>query len=250
MKGTRRKLLISAFALGGLLAVPAQSKPFNMIYKGKYADVDFSWSAEAAAVPPLVKRFRTTFANEKAKTIACGKEESEVRIKSGGEGIRCQSSTKVTTSGETPRLLSLAREYWAFTGGAHGNGATNALLWDRKLKKEITFAWLFPRDAPYAAVLRSPYCPALDRERKKRRGADYQPSPISQFDSCPKLSDLALIPAASRPAGKLDRIHLIAAAYLAGPYAEGEYDIALPVSPKLVLLMKPEYRASFQPQRQ
>jgi hypothetical protein len=45
-------------------------------------------------------------------------------------------------------------------------------------------------------------------------------------------------------------VHLIAAAYLAGPYAEGEYDIVLPVPPQLVRLIKPQYRSSFQAQRQ
>jgi hypothetical protein len=250
MKSGPRKLVVGALALVGLLAVPAQSKPLSMNYTDKFADVDFSWSSEAATVPALVHRFRAAFAKEKVGSISCGKEESEARIATGGEGIKCESSTKVTTSGNTPRLLSLASEYWAFTGGAHGNGATRALLWDRRLNKEIAFASLFVPGSVYETVLRSPYCAALNRERKKRRGNDERPSPISEFDSCPKLSDLALIPAASQPGRSLDRIHLIAAPYLAGPYAEGEYDIALPVSPRLVQLMNPEYRSSFQAQRQ
>lgn len=226
-----------------LLFLAALNAPFSASYKSRYAEVDFAWSAEAAQVPALVRRFKDELRREKAETIHCGKLESEVRIKSGSEGIACSSSTKFTTEGRTPRLLSLARAYYAFTGGAHGNGGTTGLLWDRRLAKEIPFAALFAKS--YGALLRAPYCRALDEERRKRRGPGYEPSTISEFDSCPKLADLALIPAASRQGGRLDRIHLVAAPYLAGPYAEGEYDIQLPVTAALIAALKPEYRASF-----
>jgi hypothetical protein len=146
-------------------------------------------------------------------------------------------------------LASFADERYAFTGGAHGNGATRGLLWDHLQRKEISFASLF-LSASGLAQLRGPYCRALDIERQKRRGADYQKSTITEFDTCPKLSDLALIPADSSHDGRFDQVHLIAAPYLAGPYAEGEYDIALPVTRELIAAMKPVYRASFETQRQ
>jgi hypothetical protein len=228
-----------------LLFLAAHAAPFATSYKTRFADVDFSWSAEAAAVPALVRRFKGELAHEKTATIQCGKTETEVRVKSGSEGIACSSSTAIKTEGETPRLLSMSRAYYAFTGGAHGNGATTGLLWDRRLGKEIQFDALFASAKAYGAMLRAPYCRALDKERRKRRGPDYQPGSIAEFDSCPKLSDLALIPADPKQRGRFDRIHLIAAPYLAGPYAEGDYDIELPVSRALIAAMKPEYRGSF-----
>ena len=99
-------------------------------------------------------------------------------------------------------------------------------------------------------MLRDPYCRALAAERKKRRGGDNEPSPVPEFDACPKLSELALIPADSSHRGRFDTIHLIAAPYTAGPYSEGDYDIALPVTGRLVAALKPEYRDSFAAQRQ
>lgn len=239
-------------AAGGLAAIgaPVAAKPSVVSYHGKYADVDASWSREAAAVPHLVQKFRSDFAKQKLESIRCGKLESDVRVKTGSLGIKCQSSTKVTTSGRTPRLLSLARSYWAFTGGAHGNGATTGLLWDRSLNREISFASLFLPGSDYQKLLRGAYCAALDTERRKRRGKDYRPGAVAEFDSCPKLSDLAMFPASSRRGGKLDRIHLVAAPYLAGSFAEGEYDIALPVTGALTRLLKPQYRSSFEAQRQ
>lgn len=240
----------SALILAAAMTAPAvAARPFRYTYKTKYAELEFSWSAEAAAVPALAARLRSELAREKARTIRGGREEYAIRTQSGGPGIGWQSLTKITTSGETPRLLSLSREYYAFTGGAHGNGATTGLLWDRRLGKEIKFSYLFS-SAAYLQLLRAPYCRELDKERKKRRGPGYQPGSVPEFDSCPKLSELAFIPAASQRGGKLDEIHLLAAPYEAGPYVEGEYVIALAVTRPLIAAMKPQYRSSFAAQRQ
>ena len=233
----------AVLALLILAAASAAAKPFKYESKTRYAEVDFAYSDEAAAVPALVKRFQSDLAKERTRTVACGRAETKVRVESGGEGIACSSSTGITSSGQTPRLLSLARAYYAFTGGAHGNGGTTPLLWDRRLGKEIKFASVFASPNGYAGILRDPYCRALNAERKKRRGPDYQPSSmVPEFDACPKFSELSLIPFGSPRFGT---IHLIAGPYTAGPYAEGEYDIALPVTPRFIAALKPEYRASF-----
>jgi len=123
--------IIAVLAAALLSAGPAPARPFKYAYKSKYAHVDFSWSNEAAAVPALVKRFRIELAKQKADTIAGGKQEFEFHP------IGWESSTKITTSGESPRLLILRRTYWAFTGGAHGNVSTIGLLWGRASAKEI-----------------------------------------------------------------------------------------------------------------
>lgn len=222
----------------------AEARPFNYKLKTPSVAVEFSYSAEAAAIPALVRRFSAELAKERAETIRGGKEDYAQRR------IGWESVTKITTSGQTPRLLSLSRIGWEFTGGAHGNGGTTGILWDRRLGKEVSFPALFRSPSAFVAALRPAYCKALDAERKKRRGADYEKSPVSEFDACPKFPELALIPSASAAKGRFNQIHLIASPYLAGPYAEGEYDISLPVSAKLIALMKPEYRSSFEAQRQ
>lgn len=241
-----------ALLLASMMVVSsAEARPFNYTYKTKYAEIEYSWSAEAAAIPVLARRLRAELASEKAKTIRGGKEEFAIREDSGGPGVGWQSITRITTSGETSRLLSLSRQYYAFTGGAHGNGATTGLLWDRTLAKEIKFTSLFSSPNRYVQVLRGPYCRALDVERKKRRGGNGKlGNGISEFDACPKLSDLAMIPSSSGRHSLFVNLHLIAAPYLAGPYAEGDYDIVLPIRPQLIQLMKPQYRGSFEAQRQ
>lgn len=247
-----RALGLLVIAATSLIGARPAVRPFSYAFKNRYANVDYSWSREAAAVPALVKRFRADLASSRADSIECGKLETEIRRKAGAAVPRvvCSSSTKITTSGQSARLLSLARQHWAFTGGAHGNGATSALLWDRKLGKEISFGSLFTRTNGYSPALRDPYCRALDKERTKRRWSGYEPGAVPEFDACPRFSDLALIPADSNHNGRFDRVHLIAAPYTAGSYAEGEYDIVLPVTAALIAALRPEYRASFEDQRQ
>ncbi len=244
----KRVALLLALPL--LVAAAADARPFAYMSKTRFAEVDFTYSAEAAAIPALVKRFRADLARERTRTAACGREETKIRVESGSEGIACASTTGITTSGQTPRLLSLASAYWAFTGGAHGNGSTSLLLWDRHAGKEIAFDSLFAARDGYTKALRDPYCRALAAERKERRGDDYEPGGVPEFDVCPEFSELAVIPADSRHRGRFDTIHLIAAPYTAGPYAEGEYDIVLPVTGRLVAALKPVYRDSFVAQWQ
>ena len=73
------------------------------------------------------------------------------------------------TAGQS-RALALARRptVGSFTGGAHANHGSNALLWDRQPPREITVADLFGNPAELDRLLRaSAYCDALDAERAR-----------------------------------------------------------------------------------
>jgi hypothetical protein len=47
--------------------------------------------------------------------------------------------------------------------------------------------------------------------------------------------------------GRFDHITVIADQYVAGPYAEGPYDISLPITARMIERLKPEYAAWFEP---
>jgi hypothetical protein len=98
-----------------------------------------------------------------------------------------------------------------------------------------------------AALTRPGYCRALDAERRKRRQGERLGG---DFDECPKYGDLAIAPVDKNRNGRFDTIQFVASPYTAGPYAEGEYSIALPVTSQLIAAIKPEYRSSFERQRQ
>jgi hypothetical protein len=122
------------------------------------------------------------------------------------------------------------------------------LLWDLSLGREIRIEDQFIRASSFAALTRVPYCAALAKEQLKRREGEKLDLP--EFNECPKYSDLAIAPVDKDKDGRFDTIAFMASPYVAGPYAEGEYENELPVTRQLLAAMRPAYRASYQPQRQ
>jgi hypothetical protein len=160
-----------------------------------------------------------------------------------------QSTFTYELNAETDRLLSLSGHHWQFTGGAHGNGGASPLLWDKALSREIPIVHMFSRPSEYS-LLGPRYCAELDKERRKRRGGDGKLGTIDEFDQCPKFSDLSVELIDDNENRRFDHLQFTADPYVAGPYSEGEYVIDLPVTPHLIGAIKPEYRSSFEVQRQ
>jgi hypothetical protein len=48
--------------------------------------------------------------------------------------------------------------------------------------------------------------------------------------------------------GRFDHVEVIADPYVAGAYAEGAYEIALPLTATMLTRLRPEYGQSFEPQ--
>ena len=230
-----------------LFATAAHTKPFTSELETEDADFSYSWSTEVAAVPTLVKRFTADMQKQKAGTVAGGKEYNAERKKRGDAAVGYMHSTAIDTAGQSQRLLSLRIDVGDFTGGAHPNSGTTALLWDRRLGKEIAIGDLFLRKTAFANLTRTAYCKALDKERLKRREGE---KIGGQFDECPKFNELAIIPSDAKKNGRFDTIAFVASPYVVGPYVEGDYELELPVTPQLIAAMKPLYRASFEAQRQ
>jgi len=61
---------------------------------------------------------------------------------------------------------------------------------------------------------------------------------------------LAIAPLDRNRNGRFDTIAFVASPYVAGPYVEGEYEISLPVTSHLIRGIRPEFRDSFERQRQ
>ena len=47
--------------------------------------------------------------------------------------------------------------------------------------------------------------------------------------------------------GRFDHVRVTADQYVAGPYAEGPYEISLPITETMLKRLKSEYRTSFEP---
>lgn len=234
-----------------LIASAPAAQPYKFRCKSDIAEFEYGWSAEVSSIPALVRRFRAGLREQRERIVSGGREFVRMREEMGDAPLGYTHSTNIGTAGQTSRLLSLQIDVYEFTGGAHGNGGTQALLWDRELGMEIPLGSLFAPDGGWQDPLRSAFCPALDAERRKRRGGDGKTGgTISEFDSCPPFADLSIIPSDSDGDSRFDSIRLIADPYVAGPYAEGDYEIALPLTESMVTSIRSEYRPSFEAQPQ
>jgi hypothetical protein len=237
-------LLVAALLCGP----PALGKPVTIKHDSKALEFSYSWPSEAAAIPALDRRFRTEMSKAYRNALSGAREDQKIYRQQGRDGIGDLYSMTWTTAGETARLLSLQNEFSTFTGGAHPNTSYGALLWDRKLNRETAMDRLFGRPADFVAVSRATYCNGLDAERSKRR--EGEKLDLAEFNACPKYSELAISPVDKNRNGRFDAIALVASPYTAGPYVEGEYDVLVPVTGKLIAALKPAYRSSFEPQWQ
>jgi hypothetical protein len=228
------------------LLIVAAAEAVSIASKDPLLEFDYSWSAEAAAVPALDRRFRSDSAKQKRDATGTAREDREARRKIGAGWNPHFFSRKWTTAGSSPRLLSLEAETGAYTGGAHGNSGTTALLWDRRLGRETSIDTLLARRDWWTGAIRQPFCTLLDRERSKRRGQPVKRTDM--FGDCPAWNDLTATLEDKDHDRRFDHVRVTADAYVAGPYAEGDYVISLPISATMISRLKPEYRSSFEAQ--
>lgn len=240
-----RGLILSVAVLG---AAGAQEKDVKVQRNSAALEFSYSYPAEAAAIAVLNRGFQADLAKQYRRSLKLGLEDLKIYKQEKRGGISDFFSMEWTTAGQTVRLLSLQNQLSRFTGGAHPNTSYGALLWDRRLGREIQMETLFLRSRAFDALTRSRYCAALDAERNKRREGEKLDLP--DFNACPKYSELAITPVDKNRNNRFDSIAFVASPYTAGSYAEGEYEVSLPVTSQLIAAIKPEYRNSFERQRQ
>ncbi|WP_233997315.1 PdaC/SigV domain-containing protein [Porphyrobacter sp. HT-58-2] len=202
----------------------------------------YSWPAEAAAIPALAAQLTA----ERDRLLAEQKAEwAEALAEFAGEDCVACTNRAFEKSWEVvanlPRYLSLSASFYAYTGGAHGNGAFDALVWDREAGAGLDPKAMFRSQAALQDALGAAWCKALKAEKIKRfEGEEVDDS----FFPCPPIADLTvLLGSSDRKA--FNRIGLIAAPYVAGSYAEGAYEVTLPVTAKVIDAVRPEYRDAF-----
>lgn len=223
-------------------APPAEAvsiKTQNPRYSFSYA-----YPAAAAGIPALKAQLDNEMAEARAELASIAKEGESAAKAEDFEFNPFDQSTKWTVVTDLPGWLSLKRDYYEFTGGAHGNYGTGALLWDKAAGQARDVLTLFVSKAAFDAALRPAFCNALDKQRAERRGAPVDRTSGDSFDDCLAPSDVTVLLGSSNKQ-QFNRIGLIADPYAAGPYAEGSYEVTLPVTPALLKAVKPEYRAAF-----
>ncbi len=208
---------------------------------------DFAYPAQAAAIPELKAKFDKVLETNRSKLMAEAREAQADAKEMDFPYHPYAEGTEWLVVADTPRFLSLSAAIYTYTGGAHPNHGSTSLVWDREAGQELKPIEFFVAPDSFMQAVQQRYCAALDKERAKRLG-DRAGEGSGIFSECPKVGELTVLLGSSN--GKtFNRIGLIADPYVAGSYAEGSYDITVPVDAAVLAAVKPEYAAAFSVMR-
>lgn len=223
----------------------APGKPVELRSETPLITWEAAWPAEVNAIPALEKLIREPAEKALAEYTRDAREDKARREKEGFDFNGYEYSVNVEVAGQTPRLLSLTRDWMSYSGGAHPNHGTQALLWDKDANALVPLAKLLG-SATLESLYQDAYCKALDAQRaEKREGLDAASDPDDPFSQCPKFSELQIVPKGPEQGGPMTVLLFHADPYVAGPYVEGDYDVELAVTAALVAALKPAFRSSF-----
>lgn len=233
--------LATLAASGPATAQAAPKQGYTVLSQDRLLDFRYSFPTVIGSNPQLLAAIRDDRSKSDISALAGAREDAEMRRPQGFPFHRHEFWRDWVIAGQTDRLMSLRSQTETFTGGAHGMHVTGLLLWDKKKNAAVKFDALFASQASYWPVLKARYCAALTAERLRRVQM--------KAEECPEAKDLVLIPADTNSDWTFDTIQIVADPYVAGSYAEGRYEVPLPVTEPLIAALKPEYRSSFEAQR-
>lgn len=208
----------------------------------------YQWPAAVSAQIPLARHLT----EERDRILAQEKVEwADALADSPLDCASCRNRSyakqwKVVA--DVPGYLSLSGEFSTYTGGAHGMYGLESLVWDKARQRAMAGVEMFRSAEALEMALGSRLCAALNTERHKRRGepvrADAPDEFGTGFDSCQHVADATVLVGSST--GKaFDRIGIWFGPYVAGPYAEGAYELNFPVDAAVLEAVKPEFRSAF-----
>lgn len=243
-----------SLAMGGVMACLAAATALSASPKiappGRSVEVEnalysFSYAYPAAAgrIPALKAWLDKDAADHRSSIAGQARDAREEARKDKTGFIAYDSSTGWAVVTDLPGWLSLSGTEEEFTGGAHPNHGPTALLWNKKAGRKVRALDMFDV-AALSAAIQAPFCAALNKERAERRGEPVAPDSTDPFDECiDPVKEVVILGSADR--AHFTRIGILIAPYEAGPYAEGDYDITLKVTPEVLAAVKPAYRSAF-----
>ncbi len=203
--------------------------PMGFEQKTPYADVRLT-------LPDAIKRQTDLHARvyaEEVRGLRQFVEGAQGELTEAGADTdrpKFEKTVTVTAALETGKLVSLKRVDFDYSGGAHPNTLSSGILWDKALKRRLGLADLFRGNADLT-VLDQALCAAINAA-KRARVPDSAAVTLGgrPGSACPRAADTAFVLAPGTVNGKAAGLIFYIGAYQVGPYAEGGYEIALPVS--------------------
>lgn len=211
---SHRLLAAGLFLLLSCAAAPAADRKPDIALKTKAVDIsvflDPGIKSDPALAANCLNEARKWGEQKKAEG---GREQSE-----GWTYERHYGTRSVVAN----RYVSILRDDYRNTGGAHPNSDIDTILWDRTIKARISIRPFFTDTSDNGPMLKAARVEIINSiaAEKKKRGADTE----WQLSLEPKL--LAIGPvtlAPSTESGKSSGLTFHYAPYAIGPYAEGRY---------------------------
>lgn len=232
------------------VASPSALPPQPVRFESKASKGDgsrmfvYSWPAEVAAEPNLA----SFLLRERTRLLAEQEAEWDAALRDAPAGcVSCQMRElrkEWSVLGDVPAFLSLAADIYQYTGGAHGMSHRQSLVWDRAAGEPREAIDLFVSPAVLQDAIGPALCAALNAERATRRGMPASRTNREWPNQCPALDEASVLVASSQ--GKtFDRIAIYFGPYVAGPYAEGAYELVFPVDAAITSAVKPAFRTAF-----
>ena len=227
------------------------AKPFSMTDNDESdsgsREYTYNWPVEVSREAGLVKLFQANIASDLAGQK---REWQESMVDCPKDMVSCRNNSMSVAwevVANLPRFLSLSSHISSYSGGAHGNYGRTALVWDRKTGKSFDPKAMFDLAALEQATA-IPRCRLLNAERAERRGEPVPENGSAWPDDCPDMESVTLF-VGSSDGNTFDRLGFYYSPYVAGPYAEGDYEVDLPVTARILGAVKPQYRAVFAANR-
>lgn len=219
------------------------SRPFEQSEKTGLLEFAYAWPAQAAAVPAIADKLRNDLTTGKADALKMAREDQKAAAEAGFPFHAHSLETRWTVTADTPRFLSLRSTIYSYTGGAHGMTSYKALLWDKERRRETSLQAVMTSAAAFASVIHDRFCAGLDKARAQKRGGPVMRGD-DPFTQCIDPMQEVLVPT-SRNGRLIDGITVVIGPYSAGPYAEGTYEVRLPLDAAMRKVIKTEYRDAF-----
>jgi len=204
----------------------------------------YTWPAAAGNIPALAQRLEGELAKSKTgllENATKGKEQSD---SNGFPYNPHYFSEKWKVVADLPHWLSLTGDFSTYTGGAHGNYGRETIVWDKKVGRGFPAIDMFTSPKALSGALGDKLCKALDAERAKRRKGQPKDDIAPDFAKCVGV-DQATVLVGSSNGKTFNRVGLWFGPYVAGPYAEGAYELNFGVDKAILEAVKPAYKAAF-----
>ncbi len=207
-------------------------------------EFEYAYPAAAAAIPELRAMLEQRLGQTRQELESQAQRSREESRESGFPYNQHSTRIEWEAVADLPRFLSLSADISTYSGGAHGNRGYESLVWDRQENVAMEPFDFFRSQSALQNALGDRFCTALDSQREERRPEAVEQQAGGVFNDCPPVSELTVLLGSSNGEA-FDRLGLIAAPYVAGPWAEGTYEVTLGVDTAVLDAVKPEYREAF-----